>query len=635
MAGETASGRSDADGRRELDDELIAEIRERFAADRRIRRSLPAGGRLNVDRRLPFLVVHRPGDRPDASTRQLVTGEAAYLVAPSAGRARPGFDALLRALARTAAEVFDGYLVLEVWAGPDVDAEASPGFTVVADDELLDSAAVERLTAALERVRLRDRPAEVELRPNPRPAPPGRQPLLTPAEAEDLKVRLVGVEVRPVYRDPATGEAYPAVRRELKRQLAPALRQAGFAFTRRQTPDAPRHHQALGRRVFTRAVGRADRELARIAESFDLLLAVSPVNADAAARRFARAGRGIAPSFRYRPLTIDPSLLKRRLFSVPVERVEDPTMTQLLDAKRRELDLQLSLLEQRATDQHLPLSIALHGAVEDDLLDLAHDLLERLVPRRRRPGPLVEAEEFARRAELEVDRYRDVRPDIRVEVRDDVSTLMVSRGDLLVGSALTFGADRVEALIQHEVGTHVASHVNGSTQPFRLLATGLAGYEECQEGLAVLAEHLVGGLTAARLRTLAARVVAAWSVIDGASFVETYRSLVDEHGFGKRSAFRIATRVHRGGGFVKDAVYLRGLRRVTAFLAEGGELETLLVGKVGLEHVPLVVELRRRGVLSPAAVRPGWLDDAGAARRLAAVRDGLTPGDLIRTARRR
>lgn len=636
MTGDGAGGPPGDDGPRELSDALIAEIRGRFAADRRVRRTLPAGGRINIDRRLPFLVVYRPvPGRADPATRRLVTGEAAYLVAPGGQRHQARLHSLLRGLAHTAATVFGGYLVIELWAGVDAEGGSPPGFTVVADRDLLDSPVGGRLAASLGQVRLGGRRAEVGMRPDPDPAPPGMQPLLTATEAEDLGVRLVGVEVRPVHRDPASGDAYPEVRRQLQRQLAPALRRAAFAFARGETAHPPAHHQALGRRVFTRAVGRADRDLAGIAGAFDLLLAVSPVDADAAYRRFAAAGHAVAPAFRYRALTVDPSLLKRRLFAIPLEHVEDPTMAQLLTAKRRELDLQLSILGQRGTDRALPLSIALHGTVEDDLLRLARDLLERLPPPGRRQEPLVDARELARRAEQELSRYRHAHPDGRVEVRDDVSTLMVSHGDLLVGSGLRVRADRVEALIQHEVGTHVVSHVNASEQPFRLLTTGLPGSETCQEGLAVLAEHLVGGLTAARLRTLAGRVVGARTVVDGASFVDTYRELVDGHGFGSRSAFRITTRLHRGGGFVKDAVYLRGLRQVMAYLAGGGEPETLLVGKIGLEHVGLVVELGRRGVLEPVAVRPGWLDDTGAAERLTAVRDGRTVGDLAGAAGRR
>ena len=57
----------------------------------------------------------------------------------------------------------------------------------------------------------------------------------------------------------------------------------------------------------------------------------------------------------------------------------------------------------------------------------------------------------------------------------------------------------VGALLQHEVGTHLVTHVNGSAQPIKVLGTGFAGYDETQEGLAVLAEIACGGLTAFRL----------------------------------------------------------------------------------------------------------------------------------------
>ncbi|NIQ16470.1 MAG: DUF1704 domain-containing protein, partial [Candidatus Dadabacteria bacterium] len=67
---------------------------------------------------------------------------------------------------------------------------------------------------------------------------------------------------------------------------------------------------------------------------------------------------------------------------------------------------------------------------------------------------------------------------------------------------------RVEALLQHEIGTHALTYFNGLSQPFKQLCIGLSGYEELQEGLAVLAEYLVGGLSKPRLRLLAGRVVA-------------------------------------------------------------------------------------------------------------------------------
>ena len=74
---------------------------------------------------------------------------------------------------------------------------------------------------------------------------------------------------------------------------------------------------------------------------------------------------------------------------------------------------------------------------------------------------------------------------------------MVANGVLLVPASASVPELRAEALLQHEVGTHALTYTNGSAQPLRLLAAGLAGYEGTQEGLALLAEHLVGGFGAA------------------------------------------------------------------------------------------------------------------------------------------
>ena len=73
-------------GSRGLSPTQIADICRRLSANKRVRRTLPAGGRLHIDRQLPFLCVYRqPLDHDDSGTGQLVKGEASYLVT-SAGR---------------------------------------------------------------------------------------------------------------------------------------------------------------------------------------------------------------------------------------------------------------------------------------------------------------------------------------------------------------------------------------------------------------------------------------------------------------------------------------------------------------------------------------------------------------------
>ena len=193
-------------------------------------------------------------------------------------------------------------------------------------------------------------------------------------------------------------------------------------------------------------------------------------------------------------------------------------------------------------------------------------------------------------------------------VSDTVAGVMVENGDLYVGSDTRIARHRVEHLLHHEIGVHVLTYVNGSVQPLRLLAVGLAGYDECQEALGVLAEYLSGGLGPGRLRTLALRVVATRLRSENATFADTVDRLIDL-GAAPRAAFMTAMRAHRSGGMTKDALYLRGLVRLFDHLARGGSLSSLLVGKITLDDEPLVGELLERDVLREPPLRPRFLDD--------------------------
>ena len=166
------------------------------------------------------------------------------------------------------------------------------------------------------------------------------------------------------------------------------------------------------------------------------------------------------------------------------------------------------------------------------------------------------------------------------------------------------------------------TYYNGRAQPFQQLYSGLAGYEELQEGLAVLAEYLVDGLSTGRMRQLAARVVAVRCLTDGASFVETFRTLHRKYAFTQRAAYNITMRVYRGGGLTKDAVYLRGLEAILRYVQKGGDVHPLLVGKMAVDHIPTIKELQYRKVLNPAPHVPRYLRNPSAIERLEALRGG-------------
>lgn len=370
-----------------------------------------------------------------------------------------------------------------------------------------------------------------------------------------------------------------------------------------------------------------------MSSGFDFLLQITPINTRQAWTHFKRRKFNQPPAFRYRPHAVDPALLKRQLWNIRLDRIEDPTIQHLFREKRKELDIQISMLGSINNADFLYGSLQLFGPLDDQLLATARGLLDTISPhsREQRGQKRVDAQEFAGLARAEIEKYRrqfaDFNP--QVAVQESITGLMVSQGNLLVGSQVKMSAGRVQALLEHEVGVHMLTYFNGQAQPFKLLSAGLAGYEELQEGLAVLAEYVVGGLSKPRLRLLAARVVAAQCLIDGASFIDTFRLLKDSYHFKERFAFNIVARIYRAGGYTKDAVYLRGLMKLLGYLRNEPLHELFFIGKIAISHIPIIQELRRRQVLGAPPLLPHFLDDPGARLRLQGLSQGLSAADLI------
>jgi uncharacterized protein (TIGR02421 family) len=233
-------------------------------------------------------------------------------------------------------------------------------------------------------------------------------------------------------------------------------------------------------------------------------------------------------------------------------------------------------------------------------------------------------------ATLELDHYRQAFPELAtlVHVSELVAGVMVENGDLFISTETSISSDRVVQLLHHEIGVHVLTYVNGSVQPIRMLSLGLDGYEETQEALGVLAEYLGGGLRPKRLRAFALRVMAAQSVSLSESFSETYELLLSL-GAGKNRAFNTTMRAHRSGGMTKDALYLGGITRLLTFIQEGGDLDSLLVGKISLADGPLINDLLERNVLVEPPLRPRFLDTDEATEQLARIEDGAGVLELV------
>ena len=466
------------------------------------------------------------------------------------------------------------------------------------------------------------------------PGSGSQRPTLVTGEAlERRDILSLGLEVNGFFLGD-DGHPFPLLLRAFREKLHGAIRRTCFDFVRLETTYNATHFHQLGSHRVSRLVWEIDRKLVDIASSFQFLMLVTATNDDEAYASFVEDGYRTAPNFHYRFLPVDPEERMRELFNLPIDEVRDATLAFILRDKRDETYRMLDMLANRGRESFRYGSMQVFGGVDDRLLAIATSLLTVV------PPAVVDGtrETLSARAFLEAgqrelaylaEQYPGAEP--RARLREDMSGLMVSQGVLNVGHRLMVPKDRVEALIQHEIGTHVLTYWNGRAQPLTLLHSGTPGYEDLQEGLAVLGEWFVGGLTGARLRILAARVVGIAHMLRGHPFEETFALLHERHGIPERSAFYTTARIYRCGGFTKDAVYLRGLVELLDYLGRGGELEPLFIGKLRLDYVPLLDELRERGILRTPPLTPRYLreDRAAGSPKLRRLREGLSVFDLV------
>jgi len=456
-------------------------------------------------------------------------------------------------------------------------------------------------------------------------------PLMTKSNRKESGSLIIGISVPTIYENVEESEVYPLFYRKFYSLFSEAIKRAAFDFIRVQTLNPFNHYLMFGKTRIDRFTIEADKKLAAISEVMKFLLRVTPVNSASEWKKFKESEYTEEPSFIYRLISLDPEKKKRELYNLDLNQIEDPTLALILRDKRLEIEKKLTMLEERGTDNFQFIGESLFGKIEDNVLQAAKAIL-RKYPKGENPKSQkrFDCYEFAARAKDEIDYYQEQFPDLKLslEIRKDVSGIMVDRSKLLISNRFSLNESRCDALIQHEIATHIVTYCNGKGQPIRQMYAGFAGYDQLQEGLAVLAEYLVGGLTVNRLRLLGARVIAADSLVNGANFIETFNLLRIVHNFPESTAYYITMRIYRGGGLTKDAVYLAGLLNVMEYIKNGGNLERLYTGKFNVNHVEIIEELLHRRILNKPVI-PRFLRRELVQERLKIVSNGLKVTELL------
>lgn len=582
---------------------------------------LPGNGVLHLDPSLPFLWVYRLTNfEADNGMLRLLKSGASYIIIGN--QEFELYQELLKNISDKLSSKFNSYLLLELYLG----SESSSSFIIKGPLEKIPSTLnifqeeLENIKSPAFGLKLGATIKNTKSRQNE-----DVTPLLDLAEAKSVGALIIGLEIPPVFQG-INNEIYPVYFRQFRDQLTKAIQKGVYDFIRVQTSSGFSSYNALGKRKLDEEVFKIDKQLTEIEATYQYLLLVAPVNIQQLRKVFFESNFEELPKYHYRLLPIDPDLLKRKLYELPIGEINDPALSFIFSEKREELDQQITMLNERGSRNFFFNSIRLYKEVPPEVEYEAEEIL-RNIPETTSydESNLIDAKDFSALARKEFEYFQSQDPNFKskVHIRDDVNVMMVSQGELYIPSDYKVDYTEATALIQHEIGTHVLTSYNGKMQPLSQLSAGLADYDPLQEGLAVLSEYLIGGLTGNRLRILAGRVVAGVALYNGGDFREIFDLLYKKHNFSKERAFNITSRFLQGGGFMKDIIYLKGLVQLTEYIKKGEDLEILFAGKFALKHLNVIKELMEREILIPPVLKPRYLSLEDYQTKLNKIREGM------------
>ena len=167
-------------------------VSKRLAENKRVRRTLPIFGRLNIERQLPFLCVYRrPRKRSDFGTEHLIAGEASYLTISGARKLHEGLRLLIKGVVNIIAQSFGSFLIVEIWTSAkriteDESLVYKPEFKLFALGTKSLSSTIDAFENSLKGIKIRDQAALVDVASRTKICPPGLPPLLSRSEMSQL-----------------------------------------------------------------------------------------------------------------------------------------------------------------------------------------------------------------------------------------------------------------------------------------------------------------------------------------------------------------------------------------------------------------------------------------------------------------
>lgn len=344
-----------------------------------------------------------------------------------------------------------------------------------------------------------------------------------------------------------------------------------------------------------------DKQLKLASSSINVTQHLQPKNVDEQKELFLN-NKIQNPTFKYESPKLDFTRLKKSIRAIKIPRSH---ATKFYEEKKEEILLDLHMLETLGTKKIRYFSEQKYGRPSNHLIKRAIEILKRMPTKRtyRYKNSHVVKQNIQ-----DLLQSHGLKGWTVMYSKKYLTTVYPQQKTITICQNRKFTKTDPNRLAVHEVGVHAIRAYNGENQPFKIFETGLQNYLSTEEGLAFFCEQITESITENHYRNYAGRVISVASTLAEHNFRTTYKILL-EHGFSEEDAWNLALRGHRGGGYIKDHVYLDGYFKVRDLYLNTNDLMYLYVGKIGIQHIPYVKRLVLKGVLNKPKTLPLFLKE--------------------------
>jgi len=344
-----------------------------------------------------------------------------------------------------------------------------------------------------------------------------------------------------------------------------------------------------------------DSNLDRLVKKIELLSYLNPLNTEKEKQRFFSSKYTEDPVLKYPKIKFHPYKLHRMFFSQRLERITDQKVQKLYQDIIYYYSNMVQCIQTIGEPKKFHYnSLRVYGTpTEKDVQNaqfILHHSDEKVNDEMEKIYSPEEAKNYFEAFSKQYHFPLNIKFSTTIAADAMVSN---STQTLLLKKNTKFSKNQLLTLANHEIGVHLVTTYNGIAQPLKIFSNGFPRNVETQEGLAVFSEYMSGALTLSRLKTLAYRVLASDSLIKGYSFSDTFDLIHGQYKLNRNDAFSITLRVHRGGGFTKDRLYLSGLKKIYKRYQRGEAMDNLLTGKVTIDYEADIVNLQNLGLANP------------------------------------